>query len=493
MDLVSSGTSFITISLSLYMKKVLFFTALLLLASGRIIAQSLPEDSVRRLLRQNVPDTSRSDYLSQLGFYLIPTNRDSALLLAQEGLAIANRLGYIRGQATNLNTIASVFMYNGDNARALEMLLDVLRRYESVGGDQRMVAVLINIGFVYGNMNDQQKSLEYTKKARVMAEKSGDQRRLTSIYINLGDIYEKLDQLDSARLYTTMGHELSLKLGRMARVALALGNMGTIYLKRHEYDLALNYYRLAIQELKKNDADPAKLSEIYIGMARTFNELKKTDSTLYYARLAYQQAAENFSPQDILNSSDYLYQYYKKAGRTDSAFYYREVSLTAKDSLFSEEKERTIQRLTFDEQVRQQELVAAENQRAYERRQNIQYAIAAIGLVCFLVLALLLARSVIVNESWIRFLGILGLLLVFEFINLFIHPFLATITGHSPLLMLLAMVMIAAVLIPLHHRLEHLVIRKLTRRNKAIRLEAARKTVARLEKEEGQGEQKTEE
>lgn len=53
--------------------------------------------------------------------------------------------------------------------------------------------------------------------------------------------------------------------------------------------------------------------------------------------------------------------------------------------------------------------------------------------------------------------------------------------------------MIAAVLIPLHHRLEHLVIRKLTRRNKAIRLEAARKTVARLEKEEGQGEQKTEE
>lgn len=471
------------------MKKVLLSTALLLLVSGRIIAQSLPEDSVRRLLRQNISDTSRSDYLSQLSFYLIPTSRDSALMLAQEGLAMANRLGYIRGQAANKNTIASVFMNGGDNARALEIFLDVLRQYEAVGGDQRMIAVLINIGFVYANMNDQHKALEYTNKARLLAEKSGDQRRLTAIYINLGDIFEKSNQLDSARLYTTMGHELSLKLGRMSRVAIALGNMGHIYLKRHEYDLALSYYRLAVEELTKEKADPVSTCELYIGMARAFNELKKADSTLHYARLSYRVAAENDSPQDILNSSDYLYQYYKKTGRSDSAFYYLEISLAAKDSLFSEEKERTIQRLTFDEQVRQQELVAAENQRTYERRQNIQYAIAAIGLVCFLVLALLLARSVIVNESWIRFLGILGLLLVFEFINLFIHPFLATITGHSPLLMLLALVVIAAVLIPLHHRLEHVIIRKLTRRNKAIRLEAARKTVAKLEKEEKQSEQ----
>ena len=44
--------------------------------------------------------------------------------------------------------------------------------------------------------------------------------------------------------------------------------------------------------------------------------------------------------------------------------------------------------------------------------------------------------------------------MVFEFINLLLHPFLARITHHSLLFMLLAMVIPAATLVPVHHQLE---------------------------------------
>ena len=58
------------------------------------------------------------------------------------------------------------------------------------------------------------------------------------------------------------------------------------------------------------------------------------------------------------------------------------------------------------------------------------------------------------TEKWISFFGILGLLIVFEFINLLIHPFLERVTHHSPFLMLMALVALASLLIPLHHRME---------------------------------------
>ena len=94
----------------------------------------------------------------------------------------------------------------------------------------------------------------------------------------------------------------------------------------------------------------------------------------------------------------------------------------------------------------------------------------------------IIKHSIIVNERLISFFAILGLLIMFEFINLFIHPWLASFTHESPVLMLLALVIIASLLIPLHHQLEHWIKEKMIEKNKAIRLAAAKKTIEKLEK-----------
>jgi hypothetical protein len=71
---------------------------------------------------------------------------------------------------------------------------------------------------------------------------------------------------------------------------------------------------------------------------------------------------------------------------------------------------------------------------------------------------------------------------VFEFVNLLLHPWVSSITNDSPVLMLLALVLIASLLIPMHHRLEHWIKEKMIEKNKAIRLAAAKKTIEKLEK-----------
>ena len=140
-----------------------------------------------------------------------------------------------------------------------------------------------------------------------------------------------------------------------------------------------------------------------------------------------------------------------------------------------------MQNLTFNELQRQQQITAEKIAAINQRHNNIQYAIIFIGIISFIVLFLLLSRSIIVNEKLIEFLGILGLLIVFEFINLVIHPYISTATNHSPLWMLVILVAIAAILVPMHHRIEYWVTHKMIEKNKRLRLAAAKKTVAKLE------------
>jgi len=81
----------------------------------------------------------------------------------------------------------------------------------------------------------------------------------------------------------------------------------------------------------------------------------------------------------------------------------------------------------------------------------------------------------------IEIVGVIGLLIMFEFINLVIHPYLAEFTNESPLPMLLILVAIAAVIVPLHHRLEHWVKHKLVEKNQAIRLAKGKRTMEKSE------------
>jgi hypothetical protein len=99
----------------------------------------------------------------------------------------------------------------------------------------------------------------------------------------------------------------------------------------------------------------------------------------------------------------------------------------------------------------------------------------------------MISYSVIANSKLIHFLGVISLQIVFDFLNLLLLPWLGAVTHHSPVLMLLAMVCVAALLVPLHHRLEHWITHKMVEKNNRIRLAAAKRTIQHLEGETGSG------
>ncbi len=101
-------------------KNIGLFLLLALLQTNVTRAQTNTTDSLKQLLLTEIPDSSRSLILSKLGGQYMISDPDTALILSQQGLALARRINYTNGEAIGLNQTASVFNITGNYPKALE-------------------------------------------------------------------------------------------------------------------------------------------------------------------------------------------------------------------------------------------------------------------------------------------------------------------------------------------------------------------------------------
>jgi tetratricopeptide (TPR) repeat protein len=297
---------------------------------------------------------------------------------------------------------------------------------------------------------------------------------------SLGAVYLATNNLDSSLMYSQRAYEIYTRLKLIGSNSFLFVNLGGVHSKLGNNPLAMGYFNMAINS-SAHSGNTRYRNLTYTALAEHFQRNNQTDSCTFYARKAI--ATVNNTAFFYLSSkpAKLLADIYEKTN-CDSTLKYAKLIKTASDSLTSSKTNQQILLMTFEEDLRQQELAAEKVKEEQQRKQNIQYALLALGIITFVISFLLLSRKHITNTKLIQFLGVVALLLVFEFLNLLLHPFLERITHHSPVLMLLALVCIAALLVPLHHKLEKWATQKLVEKNKAIRLAAARRTIEELEK-----------
>src|SRR5262249_42749268 len=142
--------------------------------------------------------------------------------------------------------------------------------------------------------------------------------------------------------------------------------------------------------------------------------------------------------EGISNVAEILRKVYMHiGGEKDSIIYYAQMQIDYKDSVSNQKRIAEFQNITFAQQLKNIDEQSKINEANKQRKHNIQYALITLGIIIFISIFLLLSRSIIVNEKWIEFLGVLGLLIVFEFTNLCIHPYISEATNDSPIFMLI--------------------------------------------------------
>jgi len=461
--------------LACYSKKILFSFFFLVALTTQ--AQQYDVDSYRKNVQIAATPVLKWEALYQLNRYYLTTGKiDSCLFISQQMLPIAQQLKSDTLLAQTFNSMANAFLSKSDFNFALEFYFKALALNKKNSSNLNS-----NIGGVYNGIGNYGEALKYLRKAQAAYNADSTTRRSnTWTFSYLSYAFNGLHQGDSALYYGQLALEENKKKPESLVYPSIVFNIGRAHQQLGDNDLAEIYYKKSIT-FSDSIHNPLSLSFGTIYYSNLLMSQGNYTSAKNIAKYGLEAAIKGNFKNGIVNGAEVLRKVYNFLNKKDSAYYYADMQLAYKDSTASQQKLNEIQNTTFAKQLKDnQEQIEADLAKE-EREQNIQYGLIAITLVTFMILFFLLSRSIIVNAKMIEYLGVLALLIVFEFINLLLHPILGKITHHSPAIMLLAMVCIAALLIPTHHYIEKWVTHKLVEKNKTIRLTAAKKIIEKLE------------
>jgi tetratricopeptide (TPR) repeat protein len=368
----------------------------------------------------------------------------------------------------------------GNKVKSLEFGIKANQAAEKSNNDRLKTFAKAMLALTYLTMGDFEKAESYNKAAMEAGSKYETDIISVCAVNDMGTIYLAMGKIDSALVYTQKAYEMAIKSGINYWLTSTYLQFGSIHAAMKNSSLALNYWNLALNEANRIGS-PKFVSTAYNAIAQFYYASSQSDSAKLYATRAISSVNNTAFYTLNVDPAKLLLNIYRNSN-VDSAFKYSEIYRTANDSLFNIRTLQQAQLMAVEEEARLAELKYEEEKSDEARKTNLEYTFIAIGIVSFFMIFLIFSRSYITNPKIIEFLSVIALLIVFEFFNLLIHPLLEKVTHHSPVLMLLALVLLAALLIPLHHKLEHWAVHKLIEKNKQSRLEAAKKTIEQLEK-----------
>jgi tetratricopeptide (TPR) repeat protein len=436
-------------------------------------------------------------------------DKDKALNFANQATSIISTLNNDSLRAEADNAHGNVYLARNDKTMALRHYLSALRIAENIKNHSLIRICYLYLSNFYSGIEEYDKAIDYymlsNKKLDQMTDRNIPYQRAMDMN-NIGKLYSAKESYDIAIEYykKSLAMADSLKFSTMKVPGyLSLLNQ---YLRMDQPMKALNYinstsgielknfltnfgfsgaidqaYAVIYSEL--NMLDSAKF---YFDRATPFFEKNHNESTRmsYYAQLGtyykknheYKKAIDLYlKVKDIADrtgqietsgrAAKHLDSFYTLAGNYQLASQYSSIYYQYKDSLEKINKEKELAQVeAADEQYRQEKL-AIEQTEKKRRKNNIQYMAITIGIIG-LFLMLVVFGMLKVSTKSIRLLGFFAFIMFFEFVFLLFKKNIYSITQGEPWKDLAFMIALAALLIPLHHWLEHRVIKYLTSHNR---------------------------
>ncbi len=396
---------------------------------------------------------------------------------------IAQQLNYDSLLAISYNWIGGYFLFTiGDNTTALEYFFKGLPLAERTKDKRRISSYYFDISNCYSNLSNTEEAIKHLRMGAANLpdpQSSMYDYMLRQFQVGMALNFITLNLPDSALHFAQALNETNLRLKNISFEAYANNLFGSIYGQLGDNELAETFFKKAN---KLADSSAFYLTKLAIKSAYAKFLLTNNRNTeaKEIARKLNQLGMQINNNQIKLTSAILLKKAFENMHNSDSAYFYLQMESSLKDSIFSQNNINKIQTMAFNEQLRLIDEKSRVVEEEIQRKLNLQYALIALSIITLIILYLLLSRSFITNTKLIEFFGVIALLIVFEFLNLLLHPFLVKVTDHSPILMLLILVGIAAMLVPLHHRVEKWATKKLVEKNKRVRLANAKKTIESL-------------
>ena len=355
--------------------------------------QPITEKSKAIILLQNGDTTEVNAWASLAS---LETRFDSAVMYAKKGLLLAQKIKYKKGEADCfLEYALANYGHTFNFIQVVKYTLSALGIYQEIKNTTGIASAHLILQGNYRQIFDYRNALEHGLLGEQIAETNNVKgvfvfpgHRLAPLFLaEIGQTYLLLNKLDSAYLYTQKSIDQN-ELFNGAKWGFPIYLLGTIQAMQGKYEVALKNYNLAIELSIKNGFFHDTL-QVLGGMSTLYKLKKQQDSAIYFAKIITQSNNPELDLKTLLEALSNLSEAYKVKGDKDSTLKYMELFHALKDSIFSKDKDREIQNLTFNERLKQQDILSAQA----KYKSKVQSFILFAGLFIMLLIAGILWRN----------------------------------------------------------------------------------------------------
>lgn len=353
------------------------------------IKKHSPQDSIRveLLVDACVAATFRADTL--------------VLKMATEANQLSNKLGYELGKIRSLNCLGNYYFSRALNDKAINFYLQALRIAEKRNDYSNIVIGKSNLANVFSHNFEDQKSIKLLNECDQLLLKNGQvfTQNRAAILTNLANSYFQLKQYTKA--IQTYNEVLAIcqKLNIGFGLALTLDNLGKTYFELKQYPKALDYFEKAKIEIEKHHVDFVRGKNLN-NIGKTYSALGNSTKGLKFLQQAKAIALQN---QDNEALRDIYFEMQKGFAQTNqfkAAFEHLEKYSILKDSVFSSEKNKTIQELNTKYETEKKD---SEIKSLAQQKQISELESGRKTAIIYTILAFLLVGSMMAYALFMRF------------------------------------------------------------------------------------------
>ncbi len=261
--------------------------------------------------------------------------------------------------ATAYTNYGNLYLKSGDYQKAVDIYMKAQKILDKKGDKVSRLVNLNNIAGCLFEMKQYDKALKYYNDALALAEEINNVPYAGAINLGIGQVYVKKKEVDKAIPYLKKGEKLLEMAGFKRLLVNAYQNLAEAYLNIKEYQKARYYTDKALQILRETQNDFAKVS-ILLTSSILYKENKQYHKALQTVNNALSIAKKNkyaHLEEKCLKEKIGLLKLLRKTSVLPK-LYDRYISL--RDSIYNEEKLKTINELDAKYQTEKKE---KENQR----------------------------------------------------------------------------------------------------------------------------------
>jgi len=412
------------IAIQMLFKKLIYLFVSFFPLIGLMAQNSKSIDSLEFVLAKTHDQETELNILFSLADNLIDSDISKALSYGKKAFALTENSANDKDKLMACLLLSRIYYFMSDLNKAMEYATNAKSLAEDLNNDKYLAESLDAIGVIYYDIGNQAKSSENFYTSLKIYEKLKDKNGIGSTFCRIGTLFLDQKYYDKAIDYYVKSIDLAKEINSSEGIASNLNNLAKVYSEKQEYDRALQNYEEALRinletgnsylaannylniadvyiNLKKYQVAISNIQRASIIFEKLGNKLRLAKSEIMLSKIYLETGRKTESELLALNtlkigvSQDYkeiivaasetLKKLYLSLQDSVKAFRYYILEKQYTDSLFLNEKQKTMTRLELQYQFEKNE----QNLKIARQRKNLVIIIIS-GCLFFSIIIILL-------------------------------------------------------------------------------------------------------